>query len=74
MVNITFKQKNTVPYGDLDFGDIFTYGGHVFMVTDEYTDGEHANPKAVNLSNGEMEKFEDTNVVNMFDNVTCILE
>ena len=73
-MNITFKQKNTVPYVDLDIGDVFTYGGHVFMVTDEYTDGDPSNPKAVNLSNGEMEKFEDTNVVNMFDNVTCVLE
>lgn len=73
-MNITFKRENEIPYGDLNIGDVFTHGGHVYMVTDQPEEDREGELKSVNLANGEMEIFGSKVITTLFDNATLTLE
>ena len=73
-MNITFRRDNEKHYGELNIGDIFTYGGHVYMLTDQPEEDTNGELKSVNLANGEMEVFGSKVIVTKFDNATCVLE
>ena len=73
-MNITFKRNNEISYGDLDIGDIFTHGGHVYMLTDQPEEDREGELKSVNIANGSMEIFGSKVIVTRFDNATCVLE
>ena len=73
-MNITFKRDNEMHYEDLDIGDIFTHGGHVYMVTNQPEEDTNGELKSVNLASGEMEVFGSKVIVTKFDNATCVLE
>ena len=73
-MNITFKRNNEISYGDLDIGDIFQHGGHVYMLTDQPEEDKEGELKSVNIANGSMEIFGSKVIVTRFDNATCVLE
>ena len=73
-MNITFKRENEIPYRDLNIGDVFTHGGHVYMVTDQPEEDGEGELKSVNLANGEMEIFGSKVITTLFDNATLTLE
>lgn len=73
-MNITFKNKNDVPYGDLDIGDVFIHGGKVYMLTDQKEEDTDNDLKSVDLSSGYMEIFGSKVMVNRIENATCILD
>lgn len=73
-MNITFKRKNEIPYGDLCIGDVFTHDGQVYMVTDQPEEEREGGLKSVNLANGEMEIFGSKVITVLFDNATLKLE
>lgn len=73
-MNIRFNRDNEIYYGDLDIGDIFTYGGHVYMLTDQPEEDREGELKSVNLANGNMEIFGTKVMVTKFDNAECILK
>lgn len=72
-MDITFKHKNDVPYGDLDIGDVFVHSGRVYMLTDQQEEDRPDDLKSVNLANGNMEIFGSKVMVNRIENATCIL-
>ena len=72
-MNIKFKSKNDVPYGDLDIGDVFTYDARVYMLTDQEEEGTEHELKSVNLANGEMEIFGIKVMVTRFEEAELIL-
>lgn len=73
-MNITFKRDNEIPYGNLNIGDIFTHGGHVYMLTDQPEEDREGELKSVNLANGNMEIFGSKVITTLFDNATLTLE
>ena len=73
-MNITFKRENEIPYEDLNIGDVFTHGGHVYMVTNQPEEDREGELKPVNLANGEMEIFGSKVITTLFDNATLTLE
>ena len=72
-MNITFKNKGDIPYSDLDIGDIFNYGGSVYMLTDQQEEDMPDDLKSVNLANGEMEIFGKKVMVNRYEDAELIL-
>jgi len=72
-MNITFKRDNEINYGDLDIGDVFTHGGHVYMLTDQPEEDREGELKSVNLANGNMEIFGTKVIVTKFDEAKLVL-
>lgn len=73
-MDIRFKRENEIPYGDLSIGDIFTYSGHVYMVTDQPEEDTEGELKSVDLANGKMEIFGSEVITTFFDKATLTLE
>ena len=72
-MNIKFKSKNDIPYGDLDIGDVFAYDTRVYMLTDQEEEDTEHELKSVNLANGEMEIFGIKVMVTRFEEAELIL-
>ena len=74
-MKITFKRNDKLPYGDLNIGDIFTYNGLVYMVTDQpEEDSTTENEfKSVDLASGEMETFGSKVIVTSIGDAELIL-
>lgn len=71
-MNIKFKRINEIPYGDLNIGDVFAHGGHIYMVTDQ--EDTERELKSVNLATGEMKIFGSKVITTLFYNAILTLE
>lgn len=73
-MNIKFRSKNKIPYGELYIGDVFNYNGNIYMLTAQREEDTKDDWKAVNLANGEMEIFGKKVMVNRYENAELILD
>ena len=73
-MNIKFRSKNKIPYGELYIGDIFNHNGNIYMLTAQREEDTKDDWKSVNLANGEMEIFGKKVMVNRYENAELILD
>lgn len=68
-MKINRKEMGNTKFGDLEVGEVFTYGGNTYMLTNS-----ESGDNCVNLKNGEMWYVYDEELVTPHPNASLALE
>lgn len=62
------KETNEIYFGELEDGDVFSYGDNFYMRTENtYSNNDGHYENAVKLSNGELRRFDDKIKITLVD-------